>query len=398
MSFRVPLPISRLEDKSKHSFIAAADGQMGCLMKLYREWQLYGDDKWLQTLWPHAKRALAFCWTPGGWDADGDGVMEGCQHNTMDVEYYGPNPQMGFWYLGALAACERMSRHLGDVEFAERCADLRWRGLEWMDNHLFNGEFYIQEIRPALSADRITEGLRAGMGSSDLTNPTLQLAGGCLVDQLAGQFMAHAIGLGYLGDPKKMVATLHSILKYNRREGFYEHFNHMRSYVLGDESGLLMAHYPRERPEFPFPYFSEVMTGFEYTAAVHMLYEGLTEEGLRSIRDIRRRYDGARRNPFDEAECGHHYGRAMASWGAILALTGFQYSAVEKSLTFAAADGVYFWSTGGAWGQVVINREMVELRVLQGRISLQRLTVNGRDARLIPVVLEADHPVSFTLS
>jgi hypothetical protein len=42
-----------------------------------------------------AKKSLEFAWTQGGWDGNEDGVMEGCQHNTMDVEYFGPNPQMG---------------------------------------------------------------------------------------------------------------------------------------------------------------------------------------------------------------------------------------------------------------------------------------------------------------
>ena len=61
---------------------------------------------------------MEFCWIEGGWDADRDGVMEGAQHNTMDVEYYGPNPQMGIWYLGALRAAEEMAGSLGDREFA----------------------------------------------------------------------------------------------------------------------------------------------------------------------------------------------------------------------------------------------------------------------------------------
>ena len=76
----------------------------------------------------------------------------------------------------------------------------------------------------------------------------------------------------------------------------------MRSYALGDESALLMASYPRERPDNPFPYFTEVMTGFEYTAAIGMLYEGQRKNGLQTMRDIRNRYDGAKRSPFDEAE------------------------------------------------------------------------------------------------
>src|SRR4029079_17884835 len=126
-----------------------------------------------------------------------------------------------------------------------------------------------------------------------------------------------------------------------------------RSYALGAESALLMATYPRgRRPARPFPYFGEAMTGFEYTVAVHLLYEGRVDEGLRVIQAIRDRYDGEKRNPFDEAECGHHYARAMASWGAVLALTGFQYVAATGRLTFAAAEGPasWFWSNGAAWG------------------------------------------------
>ena len=76
----------------------------------------------------------------------------------------------------------------------------------------------------------------------------------------------------------------------------------MRSYALGDEAALLMASYPHGRPANPFPYFTEVMTGFEYAAAIGMLYEGQTAAGLRCIQNIRDRYDGRKRSPFDEAE------------------------------------------------------------------------------------------------
>ena len=120
MSFRVNLPIARAQEHG----IAAADGQMGCLLKLYRDWQLSGDRAFLERLWPQAKKALEFCWIPGGWDADQDGVMEGCQHNTLDVEYYGPNPLMSGWYLGALRAAEEMAAYLGDEAFASTCRNL----------------------------------------------------------------------------------------------------------------------------------------------------------------------------------------------------------------------------------------------------------------------------------
>ncbi len=98
------------------------------------------------------------------------------------------------------------------------------------------------------------------------------------------------------------------------------------------------------------------MTGFEYTAAVGMLYEDRIDDGLKCIQNIRDRYDGRKRSPFNEAECGHHYARAMASWAAVLAMTGFNYSSVEKSMTFAAKDGTFFWSNGYAWGSCCLKR------------------------------------------
>ena len=375
MSFRAGLP----EERSRGWVAAAADGQMGCIMKLYRDWQLSGDEAALRKFWPNAKKALAFCWVKGGWDADHDGVMEGCQHNTMDVEYYGPNPQMQGWYLGALRAAEEMARHLGEADFAAECRALFEQGSAWMDAHLFNGEYYEHEVRPIPNMADIYPGLLIGMGSLNLADPDFQLGPGCLIDQLVGQYMAHVCGLGYLHDPARVQTTLRSIRKYNRRVGFTNHFNCMRSFVLGDESALLMAAYPRERPRNPFSYFSEVMTGFEYTAAVGMLYEGQTTEGLESIADIRARYDGRKRSPFDEAECGHHYARAMASWAAVLALTGFHYSAVSGRMEFKAQAGNFFWSTGYAYGTVRITRQgeewQADLQVLGGQVEVKELVL-----------------------
>ena len=372
MSFRVNLPLERAQHFGK----AAADGQMGCIMKIYRDWQLSGDDEMLKVLWPHVKRAVEFCWIKGGWDGDRDGVMEGCQHNTMDVEYYGPNPQMGVWYLGALRAAEEMARYLGENDFAATCRDLFKRGRKWIDENLFNGEYYEHQIRPPKDKSEVAPSLLVGMGAKDPTKPDYQLGAGCLVDQLVGQYMAHVCDLGYLLKPANVDKTLRSIMKYNLREGLYGHFNCMRSFALGDESVLLMASYPKDRPGNPFPYFTEVMTGFEYAAAVGMLYENQGDKGLRCIRNIRNRYDGRKRNPFDEAECGHHYARAMASWAAVPALTGFSYSGVEKCMTLAAQDGTFFWSNGYAWGSCSLKPKkktvQIELSVLHGELALSK--------------------------
>ncbi|WP_430814955.1 GH116 family glycosyl-hydrolase [Carboxylicivirga sp. RSCT41] len=373
MGFRTKLP---LKQGASGIDVAAADGQMGTIMKFYREWQLSGDDDFLKQYWPKVKAAMAFAWVENGWDGDVDGVMEGVQHNTMDVEYFGPNPQMQIWYLGALKAAEKMALHHNDKAFAKKCKKLYKYGSEWTDDHLFNGEYYVHKIQTPESKDAIAKGLMSGMGSKSVADPAFQLETGCLVDQLVGQYMAHVLGLGYLVKEDNVKTTLESILKYNQRKDMYEHFNNMRSYAMGDEKALLMASWPHGgRPKSPFPYWSEVMTGFEYTAAVGMLYEGMEQEGLECITNIRDRYNGQKRNPFDEAECGHHYARAMASWASLLAESGFLYSAVDKSIKFTDKPGQYFWSNGSAWGMCEVSKDgedyLVNLKVLHGKLILK---------------------------
>jgi uncharacterized protein (DUF608 family) len=313
--------------------------------------------------------------------------MEGCQHNTMDVEYYGPNPQMGTWYLGALRAAEEMGRYLGDADFAQTCRRLFERGSRWMDENLFNGEYYEHRVRPPARLNEVAESLCVGMGATDARELDYQLGSACLVDQLIGQYMAHICGLGYLLDPDHVRTTLRSIMKHNLKQGFDDHFNCLRSFALGDESGLLMARYPKRRPRNPFPYFTEVMTGFEYAAAVGMRYEGQTEAALRCIRNIRNRYDGRKRSPFDEAECGHHYARAMASWAAVVAWTGFEYSGVSKTMRFAAKPGTFFWSNGYAWGTCVVRKVgpafRVALSVRHGDLVVSEFVLRGVGAHRV---------------
>ncbi|MGN0213246.1 MAG: GH116 family glycosyl-hydrolase [Muribaculaceae bacterium] len=368
MNFRAALPLSEASKGSS----AAADGQMGCIMKFYREWQLSGDNDFLKTNWEQVKKVLSYAWVDKGWDGNQDGVMEGSQHNTMDVNYFGPNPQMGFWYMGALKAAEKMATAMNDKPFAKKCRTLFENGSSWMDANLFNGEYYEHKITNPSTFEFLD------MSDPATKIPDYQLGQGCLVDQLVGQYMAHLCGLGYLGDKANIQKTMHSIMKYNFVKDFSRHFNNMRSYVMGNEAGLLMASWPKGRLEVPFPYFAEVMTGFEYCAATGMLYEGMQDDALTCISAIRSRFDGAKRNPFSEAECGHHYARSMASWSAIVALSGFRYSGIDKSMSVTDLPGNYFWSNGYAWGTVKVSDTSVTIEVLSGSLTLKTLNVGDK--------------------
>jgi len=339
----------------------AADGTMGQIIKCYLDWQISGDPAWLGRMYPKVKKALQFAWIDGGWDADRDGVMEGVQHNTYDVEFYGPNPMCGVYYLGALRAGEEMARAAGDDTFAAECRRLFAGGSSWIDDNLFNGEYYVQKIR-GIARDKIAPQLRSTGGAEDPEHPDFQLAEGCLADQLIGQYLADVAGLGPLLKPANIRKALSSIYSYNHRSNLEEHDSVERIYALNDEAAVLICSYGKvKRPRIPFPYYSEAWTGIEYLFASQLIYAGMVNEGVRSFEDVRRRYDGERRNPWNEPECGHHYARAMSSWSGILALSGFRYRGPEKAVIATprihSANFSSFWAAGSAWGSFTQNRQ-----------------------------------------
>jgi uncharacterized protein (DUF608 family) len=369
----------RLPHRGDSFGYAAADGQMGQIMHAYLDWLLSGDTGWLREMWPRIKKAIEFAWVPGGWDANKDGVLDGVQHNTYDVEFYGPNPLCGIFYLGALRAGEEMARATGDAASAADYRAVFERGSKWIDANLFNGEFYIQKIR-GVAKDEIAPNLVGDMGSANTESPEYQVGGGCLLDQLIGQYLADVAGLGPLVESANIRKTLESIWRYNYKRTLAGHDNVERTYVLNDEPALMVCDYGKaERPHVPFPYYAESWTGLEYLAAALLLYAGMTREGVEAVGNVRARYDGERRNPWDEPECGHHYARAMSSWSTLVAASGFRYHGGERRVSIVAAPGSRcFWSTATGWGTFRVSAAGATVRVDHGTLPVATASVNGR--------------------
>ncbi len=346
MVFRTSLPLG---SGVLWGFKPAADGQMGRIISLYRDWQISGDTDWLKKLWPQAKKALDYAWT--SWDADRDGLMEGEQHNTYDIEFYGPNSMMGAFYLGALKAGAAMATVVGDLVSAKAYLAMYEKGQAAYDRDLWNGEYYVQKY--ARSWRRNTSTARAA-------SPTCSSASG----------WAWSPASAAISPPSAIQSSLRAIYKYNFLTDFRNFSNVQRTYALNDEKGLLLCSWPKGgRPPLPFPYSDEVWTGIEYQVASHLIYEGLLEEGLSVVKAVRDRYDGLRRNPWNEVECGHHYARAMSSWGVLTALSGFSYSGPEMRMGFDpkmnADDFRTVWTAGSGWG--VYSPEGRGGRALRGR-------------------------------
>ena len=373
---------------------AAADGQMGQIMKVYLDWQLSGDRTYLEDLWPRVKRAIAFAWIEGGWDADRDGVLEGAQHNTYDIEFFGPNPLCGIYYLGALRAVEEMAGAMGDETTRAEGRRLFESGRAWIDANLFNGEYYVQQVK-GQPREQIAPALLNTMGSDRTDEPEYQMGSGCLADQLIGQYQAEVAGLGPLVDPANCRATLESIYRNNYKRELLEHDNLQRTYVLNDEAALVVAEYTRGgRPDVPFPYYAEAWTGLEYATASLMIYAGLVSEGVECITSVRARYDGERRNPWDEPECGSHYARAMSSWSGVLALNGFRYDGPGRRVTalprLPASNFRSFWSTATGWGTFAYGPggQSLRIKVLHGQLACRAVTAVDRASGSAGVTLD----------
>lgn len=385
MSFRTSQPLKEGRKPWKPK-MPAADGQFGTVVKAYREWRISGDDNFLKQLWPSIKKSIQFAWKGfAGWDADKDGVMEGVQHNTYDIEFYGPNTMCGSLYLAALKAGVEMAEYLGDKKAAAEFAKVLESGSKKYDKMLFNGDYYQQKI----------------VFDKKTGHPKYQYGFGCLSDQLLGQWAAHVAGLGYVLPEKNVAKTMASIFKNNFKSDLSNHECCQRGYAVGDEGGLVNCTWPRgKREKFPFVYSDEVWTGIEYQVAAGLIYEGLVDEGLSIVTALRDRHDGVARNPWNEFECGDHYARAMASWSVLLALSGQQYDGRTGRLTVKPAiepkdfKCIYTASDAyGTWQQQLTNKQF-RLRVTAeaGTVKLRELAVvwPGRAPKTPSVTVKLD--------
>lgn len=332
MTFRA----KRFLEGQKWDMLPATDGQLGCIMRVYREWMLTGDDEFLKQVWDKVVLAMEF--SLRFWDQDRDYVLESQQHNTYDIEFYGLNSLTNSILYGALNAGAAMADYLGEPELSAKWKKAAKEGAEKMDAQLWNGEYYQQKI-----------------DGEDLARYKYQYGKGCLADQLLGQELAHVYGLGYVFPKEHVKKAAYAIYKYNFKTDMRDHQSVQRNYSYQDEPGLVLCSWPDGgRPIIPFPYSDEVWTGIEYQVATHLIYEGYIHEAMDIVHGIRKRYDGMRRSPYNEQECGNHYARSMAAWGLLVALSGYQFDMPGKKISFSPKvderEFTCFYSNGSSWG------------------------------------------------
>lgn len=344
----------------------AADGQLGCVIRLYRDWKYSGDHAYLEDLWPKAKKVLDFA--KKYWDENQDGALDGQQHNTYDIEFFGTNSMINSIYIAALKAGEEIALYFGEEQVAKEYRGTWELASKVVDAACFNGSYYVQQL-------------------GDVNEHKYQFGEGCLSDQLFGQQLAHLVGLGYVFEKEHVKSAVKAIYDHNFKHSFHEHCNLQRTYVLNDEEGLVLCTWPDgKRPEIPFVYSDEVWTGIEYQVATHLIQEGYHKEGLRIVEAVRSRHDGIRRNPWNEVECGHHYARSLASYGVILALSGYHCDLTNAKIEFHPVlpqeSFKTFFSCGKAWGTLTaaLNKDTgertVQTEILYGDLEDITITID----------------------
>jgi len=385
----MPLPLGV---RGNPSIQGAADGQLGGILKVYREWRISGNTEWMKNLYPSVKKSLDYCIET--WDPGRKGYLEEPHHNTYDIEFWGPDGMCTSFYLGALTSFIEMSKAVGSP--FEEYESLLGKGKAFMETDLYDGEYFIQKVVwEGLKAQSPVEvaktSLNIGYSAEALDlmkkeGPKYQYGSGCLSDGVLGMWMATVCGLDEAIDNDKVKSHLVAIHKYNLRDVLYNHSNPQRpTYAVGKDGGLLLCTWPKGgKLSLPFVYSNEVWTGIEYQVASHLMMKGEVEKGLDIVRRCRERYDGRVRNPFNEYECGNWYARAMSSYSLLEGLTGVRYDAIDGTLYIDSKIGDFtsFISTETGFGNVGLKDGKPFLKVVYGKIEPKKILVSGKDSQL----------------
>jgi uncharacterized protein (DUF608 family) len=359
-------------------------------MKVFRDWQISGDLDWMQKMYPLAKRSLDYCIRT--WDPDHLGGLFEPHHNTYDIEFWGPDGMCTSIYLGALSAFAEMARAVGQPDEAKFYEELAQRSAHFMDEQLFNGEYYQQKVQYQGLRNTSFATLVAQVDdhSSEMQKllkregPKYQYGEGCISDGVIGDWMARFYGIDTPLTRESVRSNLRAIFQHNFKTDLSQHANAQRpGYAMGHEPGLLLCSWPRGgKPTLPFVYSDEVWTGIEYQVASHLIAEGFTKEGLTIVKALRSRYDGRVRNPWNEYECGNYYARAMASYALLGALSGFRYSAVQRNLWFGPRLNVLpfktFFSTASGFGTITLDSRSLRIQVIEGELRLEKIVLTDR--------------------
>jgi uncharacterized protein (DUF608 family) len=281
-------------DINQASTAICVDGEIGTVNKTYREVLQGAPKKWFDQQWPQVKKIMDRWMTTLD---DGTGVIRGPQPNTYDCAVYGVNTFIGTQYLCALRAAEEMAKLQGDTASATSYHNRFTSGSTQLDKLCFtNGKWYTQVV--------------------DSAHDTNVMSDGTFVDALGGWWWARSLGLGDILPIEHVRSSLQNTFQQNHVTAFNPALQYPRKFFDQRDAGMFIIRWPDGTvPRNGLLYSSEgAWTGLEYPFAGQCLYAGLNDIALQVLTEAREKYDGTRRSPWNEVECGDHYSRQMGGF------------------------------------------------------------------------------------
>jgi len=278
------------------------DGEIGTVLKVYREIKNGASKEWFDDIWP-AVKLIMNRWL-NDLDTKKEGMIFGAQPSTYDRALYGYNVLMGLLYLCALRATAVMANMQSDPDFMKECSDRFTLGSKNLDEKCYNGKWYVQSVDPQHQVELITDSTFVGV--------------------LYGQWWAHILDLGYLLPQDHIKSHLMNTYTRNYVHSFDPATQKPRAFADQRDSGWVNGKWDEGKvPKNNLLYaFEMAWSGVVYPFATMLLLEGYGEQGMHVLELTRQFYDGTRRSPWNDIECGDHYARPMSSFTLMTLLSG----------------------------------------------------------------------------
>ena len=320
------------------------------VIMVLRDFFWTNDQTYLHELMPAVERAIEYVLRER---SGNDGAMP----ITKNIETsYDNFPMFGYasyllsQWTCAMAGAREASLQLKDIAAAERYELLQTKTRERMEQSLWNGNYYRLFSEPNAANAHGDEGE------------------GCLTDQCAGLWAAHASGLGELLPVEHTQAALHSILTRN-----YDPSLGLRNCSFRADGGLSDID-----PNTWVDQANTPWTGVELAFASLLIFEGLYHEGIAVAKNVNARY---RKNGlyWNHQEFGGHYFRPMSAWSIVNALLGFSIQCGR--LTFdpkiARTDLKLFFATSTGTGHYRRTGRKTRIVCLTGKIVFNELRMRN---------------------
>jgi uncharacterized protein (DUF608 family) len=312
------------------------------VMMVCRDYLWTGDKDYLQFMWPHIVKAMAFT---ESLDTNGDGLPDrDTALQTYDQwRIRGTPSYVSSLWIGGLRAAIRIAIESGKTDEARRWSDLLAKASASFDRLLFNGQYY------SLCVDGDTR--------HDL----------CMTDQISGEWFTRLIGLPTTLSEGNLKQALDSVFTNNFNPEFGVH---NATAPGGGQDALKLTNLQA----------GGVWSGIEFAFAAMLMDHGRCADAVKVVEAVHRRYLRSGQ-PWNHVECGGHYSRAMSSWTTLLAATGFKPDVPNRTFAIAPVVPGDFhapWVTASGHGIIRRTGRALTVSCVCGKIEFQSLkTVGG---------------------